>query len=233
MATSVAPEDDAVARCARQAGAEVYRGSLHDLVGRLVGLVDWLELADEVPVVRLLGEAPLVDPDYLDAGLETMVAYGAKALEFLEDQAEEICAGLSAGFLRAGTLRLLDRRARTKNHRMDAMRYIYEEAEEMGLCRVPLPITLVHLLGTHRLILQTQADLLVLQTIWARLSKSTGPAGPENPDGPPISTQEALALLDMDPELSMKNRGGQPGGRAQSGALLFHGQRPKSGWRPT
>lgn len=206
-ALSVAPEDDALARVARWAGAEVFRGSLRDLTGRFAGCLDWLGLPDGHPVLLVACDTPLLDPHYLDAGLVALRGLPAGALEFDEDQAEEICPGLSAGFLRARALRLIDRRARTPAQRADAMSYAYLFPQEVGLEHAPLPEELGYLLGTHRLFLQTAEDLALHEAIYLRLYR-----------GAPIDTRAALAFLDADPVLASINRGVLHG-RPPSGSL--------------
>jgi spore coat polysaccharide biosynthesis protein SpsF len=196
VALSVAPEDDALIAPARRAGAQIFRGSVHDLVGRLCGCVDWLGLSDCCPLVRVLADTPMVDPDYLDAGITTLSRLSAGALEFEEDRAEELCPGLGAAFLSTRALRLLDSRARSPVHRADAMAYVYEHQDEIDLQRVPLPPSLHELRGGHRLLLQTAEDLALHEAIYLRLYH-----------GAPIDTRTALAFLDADPVLASLNRG--------------------------
>src|SRR5581483_9105105 len=118
------------------------------------------------------------------------------ALEFEEDQAEDLCPGLGAAFLTVGALRHIDRRARTAVHRADVMTYVLEHPAELQLGRVPLPQDLHHLRGGHRLLLQTVEDLMLHETIYMRLYL-----------GAPFDTATAIALLNADPVLASLNRG--------------------------
>lgn len=66
VATSVQAEDDPVERCATAAGVDVHRGSLEDVLGRVIGAT-----ADHAgPVVRITADCPLVDPSVIDAVIE-------------------------------------------------------------------------------------------------------------------------------------------------------------------
>lgn len=196
VALSVAPEDDALAAVARGAGVEVFRGSVFDLVGRLVSCAEWLNLPPSHPVVRVMADTPLIDPLYLNAGLFALQQTRAGAVEFIEEESDELCPGLSAGFVRVSTLKLLDRRARTAPQRADVMNYIYEHPGEAGLLRRPLPESLSYLVGDHRLLLHTAEDLALLEALHLRLYV-----------GDPIETRRALRCLDADPALAALNRG--------------------------
>lgn len=67
LATSTAPDDDALAAAVDRAGFRVYRGSLEDVLSRFVFAA---RLAEADAVVRITGDCPLVDVDVLDVMLE-------------------------------------------------------------------------------------------------------------------------------------------------------------------
>ncbi len=196
VALSVSPEDDVLIAPIRRAGAQVFRGPVRDLLSRLSGCIDWLGLGDGCPLVRVLLDAPLLDPGYVDAGITALRRLRAAALEFEEDQTEELCPGLSAAFFTAGTLRRVDGLAQGPVQRADVMSYIYENQAQVGLRRVALPGSLHDLRGNHRLLLQTAEDLALHEAIYLRLYH-----------GGPIDTRTALAFLNADPVLASINRG--------------------------
>ena len=70
VATSSGADDDAVAAVAADAGAEVHRGSLEDVLGRFAGAIE----GHDGPVVRLTADCPLVDPAIVDAVLGLLTA---------------------------------------------------------------------------------------------------------------------------------------------------------------
>lgn len=76
VATSDQASDDPFARVLSQAGVEVFRGPLDDVLARFIGVLDAFR-ADHV--VRLTGDCPLIDPELIDATialhLETAADY--------------------------------------------------------------------------------------------------------------------------------------------------------------
>jgi spore coat polysaccharide biosynthesis protein SpsF len=74
VATSTDASDDPLAETLRQAGVEVFRGPLDDVLARFVGA---LEARPADHVVRLTGDCPLIDPQVIDATVELHLASGA------------------------------------------------------------------------------------------------------------------------------------------------------------
>lgn len=71
LATSTSPCDNALEDWARSEGLEVYRGSEHDVLERVVGAHRFM--GSDV-VVEVTGDCPLLDPDVIDLGVETFFA---------------------------------------------------------------------------------------------------------------------------------------------------------------
>ena len=74
VATSVDPSDDPLVRVLRDAGVEVRRGPLDDVVERFAGV------AAEFPadqLVRLTADCPLADPTVIDTVIRTHLARGS------------------------------------------------------------------------------------------------------------------------------------------------------------
>jgi spore coat polysaccharide biosynthesis protein SpsF len=74
VATSDQPSDDRLAGVLRDAGVEVFRGPLDDVLARFVGALDAFP-ADHV--VRLTGDCPLADPVLIDATIARHLEAGA------------------------------------------------------------------------------------------------------------------------------------------------------------
>lgn len=74
VATSLATLDDAVAEAALDAGAEVVRGSEHDVLDRFRSVIEKIHTGT---VVRLTGDCPLTDPAVVAATIELHQARGA------------------------------------------------------------------------------------------------------------------------------------------------------------
>jgi spore coat polysaccharide biosynthesis protein SpsF len=71
LATSTAPEDDALEAWARAADVAVYRGSEADVLDRVVQAQRML---NSDIVVEVTGDCPLLDPEVLSLGIETFFA---------------------------------------------------------------------------------------------------------------------------------------------------------------
>lgn len=74
VATSVEPTDDPLAEVLRQAGIEVFRGPLDDVLARFTGALQAFP-ADHV--VRLTADCPLADPELIDAAIARHQESGA------------------------------------------------------------------------------------------------------------------------------------------------------------
>jgi spore coat polysaccharide biosynthesis protein SpsF len=67
VATSTEASDDPVAAYCGQEGVDCFRGSLHDVAGRLAAAADW---ANAEAFVRVSGDSPLMLPSIVDAVIE-------------------------------------------------------------------------------------------------------------------------------------------------------------------
>ena len=74
VATSTAPSDDAIAAIAEEAGVEVVRGPLDDVLERYRLAADAL---DAGVVVRVTGDCPLLDPSVVDRVVQRFAESGA------------------------------------------------------------------------------------------------------------------------------------------------------------
>ena len=74
VATSDHPSDDILAATLVEAGLEVVRGQLDDVLGRFVKVIETLDLTGDM--VRLTADCPLADPDVIDAGIALRIEGG-------------------------------------------------------------------------------------------------------------------------------------------------------------
>lgn len=72
VATSTDPSDDPLAAWCAAAGVEVFRGDLHDVLGRFCALLE--ARPDATTVLRLTADCPLADWAVIDALVERHVA---------------------------------------------------------------------------------------------------------------------------------------------------------------
>lgn len=105
VATSVEPEDDALAGAVEQAGMTVFRGDLHDTLHRFVAATT--DLADDDLVVRLTGDNVGPDGKYVEDLVARMREAGQDYLRVTTETIE----GLGMEVFTAGLLREADRSA--------------------------------------------------------------------------------------------------------------------------
>lgn len=74
VVTSTDPSDDALAEAMEAAGADVWRGSLDDVLSRFITAAD--AFGGDV-IVRLTGDCPLIDPTVIDAVIDLREVTGA------------------------------------------------------------------------------------------------------------------------------------------------------------
>jgi spore coat polysaccharide biosynthesis protein SpsF len=75
VATSKRTADDIVTRYASRAGADVFRGSESDVLGRIY---DTSRSANADVVVRITGDCPLIDPEMIDTSVREVTEGGAQ-----------------------------------------------------------------------------------------------------------------------------------------------------------
>ena len=68
VATSVAPDDDALAEFCERRGTAVFRGDLDDVAARLLAAAEACEAA---AFIRINGDSPLIDPAIVDVAAAT------------------------------------------------------------------------------------------------------------------------------------------------------------------
>lgn len=75
VATSVRPDDDRLAETLADAGVEVVRGDLDDVLSRFIAALD--AAGDEAAAVRLTADCPLADPTVIDDTIALFESSGA------------------------------------------------------------------------------------------------------------------------------------------------------------
>jgi len=107
VATSDESSDNELAEMLIEAGVEVFRGSLTNVLSRFIDIVDSHMLADDDTIIRLTGDNPIVDGEFLKI-LKT--AWEKLGLDYLSGHPVDISNtnwpyGLSAEFVKVGLLR--------------------------------------------------------------------------------------------------------------------------------
>ncbi|HWC23338.1 MAG TPA: NTP transferase domain-containing protein [Flexivirga sp.] len=124
VATSVERDDDALAVALESAGVAVFRGDLHDTLGRFVGATDGL--ADDDLVVRLTGDNVGPDGTYV----EELIARMREAGQDYVRVTTETIYGMGAEVFTAGLLREADRSAETAYDREHVTPWIRRHTDD-------------------------------------------------------------------------------------------------------
>lgn len=114
LATSDRFSDDALAQEAAAHGIEVFRGSLEDVLGRFVAVLEGTP--DEAFVTRLTGDNPVPDGQLIDEVVAEMAARGAEYMTTTHPEAG-LPYGVSIEVTRVGHLRQAAREARSAAER--------------------------------------------------------------------------------------------------------------------
>lgn len=107
VATSSEASDDELSKILLDAGIEVFRGSLTNVLSRFINIIDSYKLSDEDSIIRLTGDNPIVDSKFLEM---LKIAWEKQGLDYLSGQPADTTNsnwpyGLSAEFVKAGLLR--------------------------------------------------------------------------------------------------------------------------------
>lgn len=143
VATSTEASDDPVAAVAEDAGCEVFRGPLEDVLGRFVGAVTGFV----GPVVRITADCPLVDPDQVDLVVRAYLSN--PACDYASNVEPRVVPdGLDVEVVTADVLRKLDRELGPGRRREHVTAAIREHLREYVTCSVPGDTTLAQLRWT-------------------------------------------------------------------------------------
>jgi len=187
LATSTRAENDALARLAERGGFPVFRGDEDDVLRRHV---DCARQVGADHVVRVTGDNPHTD-------LETLARLVDLHLEERSDYTYVPGDALLMGILSEVVSRSALERSWQKGearHRSELMTlYIKEHPEEFRIVAGALPDGLYR--PEYRLTVDEAEDIALLQEIFARLQRP----------GRLVTTREAIALLDREPELARIN----------------------------
>lgn len=184
VATSTDPSDDPVEEWAEPLGVSVVRGSLDDVLGRFVGVLD-----SHVPdaVVRLTADCPMLDPQVIDMAVATWRAN--PRLDYVSSILHRtLPRGLDVEVVAAPALRRVDRLA-TDFHRSHVTSYIYTHPTEFDILGLAFTPPADH----FRVTLDTEDDARMLDALAAGLG-----------DRPP-TWREVTAWLEAHPDVAALN----------------------------
>jgi spore coat polysaccharide biosynthesis protein SpsF len=129
VATSTAPDDDAIEACCNAVGAGCFRGSLDDVLARFLGALD--AAGSPKTFLRLTADCPLADWSLVDRCIEAHQATGADLTYTSEGWT--FPKGLDVEVCETAALTLAGREARDPYEREHVTPYIYRHASRFRL----------------------------------------------------------------------------------------------------
>ena len=188
VATSTDAQDDALAEFCTQQGVICVRGPLQNVLERY--RLAAMETGAGT-LLRVTGDAPLIDPGLIDYLVYTMVKEGGDYVQF---ETGALCAheGVDV-FSRHALDWLTEHAAEDEIAREHVTSYFKNHPGQVKTAYLPAYGPLVH--KAARLSVDTPEDLNFLRTIYQRLDVPAGEA----------ALVDVLALLDQDPQLRAIN----------------------------
>ena len=179
VATTTKLEDDRIAVLAEKQGAKVFRGSEKDVLGRVLAAAKKHQ-ADVI--VRVTGDNPLTDPEYIDKGVKLFLS--GKYDYVANDNIElTMPRGLDVEIFSVKSLEKVSRITNNPDDREHVTRFFYQHPEMFRL-KAFGPPKKDRLAGWH-LAVDTKRDLRLIRKIFEALY-------PKNPD---FSYKDIVNLL--------------------------------------
>jgi spore coat polysaccharide biosynthesis protein SpsF (cytidylyltransferase family) len=187
LATSVRPENAALAAVAERRAVPVFRGDEDDVLRRHLDAARWLG-ADHV--VRVTGDNPLTDVETAETLIVQHLAQGA---DYTYVPGDALLMGILSEVISTAALARAWERGDAR-HRSELMTlYMKEHPEEFRIAHGALPPELYR--PQYRLTVDEPEDVALMQALFDRLARP----------GHVVTTREAIALMDADPSLAALN----------------------------
>ncbi len=182
LATSVKPENDAIADLGRRLGVRVFRGDEDDVLKRHVDAAR--EFAADT-LVRVTGDNPLTDVGTMDTLVKRHRESGA---DYAYVPGEALLMGILAEVISRDALERSWNRGEPKHRSELVTLYIKEHPAEFKIAMLDLDPALLR--PAYRLTVDHPEDIRLQREIFKTLGH-----------GPLVETREAIALLDSRPDL--------------------------------
>ena len=186
VATSTEKSDDPLAAFCQQEGIDCFRGSLDNVLSRFI------KILDDYPYeycVRITGDCPLIDPNFIDLQIRALMTYSGDHCWL----SEPIMALSGQGVHSTRALRVV---ASNSVHPDDlehvGSRYFCERQQEFVWIGIEPPAGLSH--SAHRLSVDEPSDLDVMTHLYSALW-----------DQKPIDLHAAIKWLRENPAWAMQN----------------------------
>ena len=189
VATTTLAEDDAVAACAIQCGASVFRGAVNDVLDRFV---EAARAEGASVIVRITADDPFKDPEICGRVLDEFLR-SEPAPDYVSNTIEPTWPeGMDVEVFSFNALQRAAREAVLASEREHVTPYIYNHPERFRIVQVKHSEDL----SAIRCTLDYPEDLAFARAVYTRLD-----------DGSLFGVDKILALLDAEPELRKLNRG--------------------------
>lgn len=182
LATSLNPENDAIADLGRSLGVRVFRGEEDDVLKRHVDAVREFE-ADQV--VRVTGDNPLTDVGTMDA---LVTLHHERRTDYTYVPGEALLMGILAEVISGEALVRSWNQGEPKHRSELVTLYIKEHPAEFGIGMLDLDPALLR--PAYRLTVDHPEDIRLQREIFKTLAK-----------GALIDTRDVIALLDTRSDL--------------------------------
>jgi len=187
LATSERPENDPLAEVAERMGVGVFRGAEDDVLRRHV---DAARVLGADHVVRVTGDNPLTDLETLQALVSLHLEEGA---DYTYVPGDALLMGILSEVISRDALERSWERGGERHRSELVTLYIKEHPDEFRIALGRLPEGLYH--PELRLTVDEAEDVELMQLVFERLARP----------GHRVTTREAIALLEGEPELTRVN----------------------------
>ena len=182
LATSVNPENDAIADLGRRLGVRVFRGDEEDVLKRHIGAA-WAFDADSL--VRVTGDNPLTDVGTMDALVRL---HHERNADYTYVPGEALLMGILAEVISHDTLETSWNEGEPRHRSELVTLYIKEHPTDFRIAMLDLDPALLR--PGYRLTVDHPEDVRLQREVFKLLGR-----------GPLVDTREAIALLDSRPDL--------------------------------
>lgn len=163
LATSVDPSDDPLREFADAEGILCHRGSLEDVLDRVLGAA---RAVDAELLVEVTGDCPLIDPGIIDAAVERFLRGGVDYLINVLDRLS-FPIGFDVQIYRRELLEEVARSTQDPYDRVNVTPYIYRHGEKYQVVNLLAPPALDR--PRYRLCVDYAEDFEVISQIYAHL----------------------------------------------------------------
>jgi spore coat polysaccharide biosynthesis protein SpsF (cytidylyltransferase family) len=187
LATSRTAENDPLAELASRAGVRVFRGDEEDVLRRHLDAAREVE-ADHV--VRVTGDNPLTDIETMDA---LVALHVSRKADYTYVPGDALLMGILSEVISRDALERSWERGEARHRSELVALYIKEHPDEFRIALGELAAGLYR--PERRLTVDEPEDVTLMQAIFDRLAVP----------GRRVTTREAIALLDREPDLARIN----------------------------